>query len=128
MLERQKVREEEKQRIEDGAELQESPNNSEAAFMNNNVVERSKSSRKAKELGLKRADYPDDVVKLVMKLRAASYKMGGTDLVYLFGKLDKDKSGQLDNEEFKLTLRRLVDSGDFNVAQRSISTCVFYGC
>lgn len=70
------------------------------------MSEASKSALKARELGLRRADYPDDVVKLVMKLRAASYKLGGTDLVYLFSKLDKDKSGQLDREEFKLTLRR----------------------
>ena len=71
----------------------------------------SHSSKIAKNLGLKRADYPADIVKLVMKLRAAPYKMGGTDLPYLFGKLDKDNSGSLDAAEFKLTLRRYVYSG-----------------
>ena len=70
------------------------------------AMHRSHSSEIAKKLHLKRADYPPDVVKLVMKLRAASYKMGGTDLVYLFGKLDKDKSGTLTADEFKLTIRR----------------------
>ena len=69
----------------------------------------SHSSEIAKSLHLKRADYPPDIVKLVMKLRAASYKLGGTDLAYLFGKLDKDKSGSLDADEFKRTLRRCVE-------------------
>ena len=73
--------------------------------MSKSVVQ-SRSSRIAKNLHLKRADYAPDVIKLVMKLRAASYKMGGTDLAYLFSKLDKDKSGSLDAREFKLTLRR----------------------
>ena len=67
---------------------------------------RTRSSEVAKRRNLKRADYPPDIVNLVMKLRAASYKMGGTDLPYLFGQLDKDKSGSLDVDEFKLTLRR----------------------
>ena len=60
----------------------------------------------AKKLHLKRAEYPPDVYKLVTKLRAASYKLGGVDLAYLFGKLDKDKSGSIDDNEFKLTVRR----------------------
>ena len=67
---------------------------------------RSRSAEVAKNLDLKRADYPRDIVNLVMGLRAASYKLGGTDLAYLFGKLDKDKSGSLDVDEFKRTLRR----------------------
>ena len=75
------------------------------------AIKRSHSSEIAKRLHLKRADYPPDIIKLVMKLRAASYKLGGTDLAYLFGKLDKDKSGSLDLNEFKLTLRRWVNCG-----------------
>ena len=59
----------------------------------------------AKSLNLKRAKYPPDIVKLVMRIRAASYRMGGTDLPYLFGKLDVDKSGSLDATEFKKVLR-----------------------
>ena len=60
---------------------------------------------------LKRANYPPEIVKIVMGLRAASYKMGGTDLAYLFGKIDTDKSGSLDAAEFKRVLRRCVCFG-----------------
>ena len=67
-----------------------------------------KSSGIAKNLNLKRADYPPDIVKFVMGLRAASYKAGGTDLGYLFGTLDTDNSGDLNLNEFKLALRRFV--------------------
>ena len=66
------------------------------------------SSQIARRLNLKRAEYPPDIVKLVMGLRAASYKMGGTDLPYLFGKIDVDKSGSLDANEFKKVLHRFV--------------------
>ena len=66
----------------------------------------------------KRANYPPEVVKLVMGLRAASYrplraksKTGGTDLAYLFDKIDTDKSGSLDAAEFKRVLRRCVYFG-----------------
>ena len=65
----------------------------------------SPSSKAAKNPNLKRAKYPPDIVKLVMGVRAASYKMGGTDLSYLFGKIDVDKSGSLDATEFKKVLR-----------------------
>ena len=67
-----------------------------------------KSSGIAKNLNLKRADYPPDIVKFVMGLRAASYKAGGTDLRYLFRSLDIDNSGDLNLNEFKLALRRFV--------------------
>ena len=69
---------------------------------------RSHSSEVAKNLHLKRADYPPDIVKLVMGLRAASYNIGGTDLAHLFKELDIDHSGTLDSNEFKLALRRFV--------------------
>ena len=69
---------------------------------------RSHSSEVAKNLNLKRADYPPDIVKLVMGLRASSYKGGGTCLAHLFETLDLDKSGDLDCNEFKLALRRFV--------------------
>ena len=52
--------------------------------------------------------YPPYVVKLVLKLRAASYTEGGTDLASLFGKLDADNSGSLDYDEFKQVIRRWV--------------------
>ena len=73
------------------------------------ATKKSKSSEIAASLNLKRADYPPDVVKLVMGIRAASYKMGGTDLPYLFGKIDVDKSGSLDADEFKKLLRWFVN-------------------
>ena len=69
---------------------------------------RSHSSEVAKSLNLKRADYPPDIVKLVMGLRAASYNIGGTDLAHLFKELDIDHSGTLDSDEFKRALRRFV--------------------
>ena len=69
---------------------------------------RSHSIKVAKKLKLKRADYPEDVRKLIMKLRSASFKLGGTDMAKLFCKLDKDKSDVLDVDEFKLTIRRFV--------------------
>ena len=65
----------------------------------------SRSSKAAKDRNLKRAKYPPDITKLVMGVRAASYKMGGTDLPYLFGQLDVGKSGSLDATEFKKVLR-----------------------
>lgn len=74
----------------------------------NPVDARSHSIKVAKKLKLKRADYPADVLKLIMKLRSASFKMGGTDMAKLFRKLDKDKSDVLDVDEFKLTIRRFV--------------------
>ena len=65
----------------------------------------SRSSKVAQDRNLKRSKYPPDITKLVMGVRAASYKMGGTDLPYLFGKIDVDKSGSLDKDEFKKLLR-----------------------
>ena len=72
------------------------------------ALNRNKSTEIAKNLNLKRADYPPDIVKFVMGLRAASYKAGGTDLRYLFRSLDIDNSGDLNLNEFKLALRRFV--------------------
>ena len=69
----------------------------------------SHSPKVAKKPHLKRGGYSDDIVHLVVGLRAAPYKMGGTDLAYLFGKLDLDKSGVLNADEFKRALRRFVD-------------------
>ena len=54
--------------------------------------------------------YPPYVVNLVLKLRAASYKEGGTDLASLFARLDTDDSGCLDYNEFKRVIRRCVSS------------------
>ena len=67
-----------------------------------------RSSEIAKRLQLKRATYASDVTKLVMKIRAASYRLGGSDLEYLFGTLDKSRSGTLDFDEFKRAVRRCV--------------------
>ena len=44
----------------------------------------------------------------MLKLRAASYTEGGTDLASLFARLDKDDSGTLDYNEFKRVVRRWV--------------------
>ena len=71
-------------------------------------AENKKSSMIAKSLHFKRADYPPDVVKFVMGLRASSYNVGGTCLAHLFETLDIDHSGDLDCNEFKLALRRFV--------------------
>ena len=71
------------------------------------------SSEIAKRLNLKRAKYPPDIVKLVMKLRAASYRMGGTDLPHLFDKMDVDKSGSLSIKEFKNVLHWFVKHAYF---------------
>ena len=112
---------------------QESPNKKPKAY-GANVPARAKSAAQAKRKGspkekpvhvnptdrsheiavnqhLKRANYPPEIVKIVMGLRAASYKMGGTDLAYLFDKIDTDKSGSLDADEFKRVLRRCVYFG-----------------
>ena len=74
----------------------------------NPVDARSRSIKVAKKLKLKRGDYPADVLKLIMRLRSASFKMGGTDMAKIFSKLDKNKSDFLDVDEFKLTIRRFV--------------------
>ena len=74
----------------------------------NAVDARSHSIKVAKKLKLKRGDYPADVLKLIMRLRSASFKMGGTDMAKIFSKLDKNKSDFLDVDEFKLTIRRFV--------------------
>ena len=55
---------------------------------------------------LERAEYPDDVIDLVTKLRAAAYTTGGADLLHVFHELDTDHSGSLDFEQFKLVLPR----------------------
>ena len=68
--------------------------------------ERSYSHVIAKRLDFRRAEYPLDVAELVMKIRAAAYTAGGTNLLPLFRKLDRDNSGSLDFEEFKLVLQR----------------------
>ena len=78
---------------------------------------RSHSSEVAKSLHLKRADYPPDILKLVMGLRAASYEIGGTDLAHLFEKLDINKSGDLDSNEFKDAIRRSVCHALHNVCR-----------
>ena len=67
-----------------------------------------RSKRIAVNKNLKRASYSPKIVKFVMGLRAASYKMGGTDLAYLFNEIDVDKSGSLDAAEFAKVLRRFV--------------------
>ena len=67
-----------------------------------------RSKQIAVDKNLKRASYSPEIVKLVMGLRAASYKMGGTDLAYLFNEIDVDKSGSLDAAEFAKVLRRFV--------------------
>ena len=71
------------------------------------------SSEIARRLNLKRAKYPPDIVKLVMKIRAASYRMGGTDLPHLFDTIDVDKSGSLGIHEFKNVLRWFVKRAYF---------------
>ena len=64
--------------------------------------------KKPRTVKKSRTNYPPDVVHLVKKLRAASYKLGGTDLAYLFEKIDKDNSGSLDADEFKRVIRWFV--------------------
>jgi len=49
--------------------------------------------------------YPQDLVTLVIKLRLVLHKLGGTDLAFLFGKSDKDRSGSIDFAAFKIAFR-----------------------
>ena len=72
------------------------------------MVPTNRSKQIAVNHNLKRVNFSPEIVKLVMGLRAASYKMGGTDLAYLFKKIDVDKSGSLDAAEFTRVLRRFV--------------------
>ena len=71
------------------------------------VVSAKRSARAiVEQLKNKRVSHPPDVVLLVQKFRAASFKMGGTDLKCLFTSIDKDNSGNLDFMEFKKAVRR----------------------
>ena len=47
----------------------------------------------------------DEVSKMRKRLRAASYFLGGQDWISLFNSFDKDRSGELDYEEFKQMLK-----------------------
>ena len=59
---------------------------------------------------IKASDYPPDVVKLVQNLRRIASTERATNIVlkHVFDNVDKDKSGSVDVDEFKLVLRRFV--------------------